>query len=69
MDGSNHDPAIHARAVRAAAASFAAFEDYNESFRSITRRAQRRFEAREWQLGQRDAVERIEQAIDIVRAL
>jgi isocitrate dehydrogenase kinase/phosphatase len=60
MDGSNHDPAIHARAVRAAAAIFAAFEDYNDSFRSITRRAQRRFEAREWQLGQRDAVERIE---------
>jgi isocitrate dehydrogenase kinase/phosphatase len=46
--------------VRTAAAIFAAFEDYNDSFRSITRRAQRRFEAREWQLGQRDAVERIE---------
>lgn len=60
MDGSSHDPAVHALAVRTAAAIFAAFEDYNDSFRSITRRAQRRFEAREWQLGQRDAVERIE---------
>ncbi|MEZ5562730.1 MAG: bifunctional isocitrate dehydrogenase kinase/phosphatase [Gammaproteobacteria bacterium] len=60
MDGSSHDPAVHALAVRAAKAIFAAFEDYNDGFRGITRRAQRRFEAREWQLGQRDAVERIE---------
>jgi isocitrate dehydrogenase kinase/phosphatase len=60
MDGSSHDPAVHALAARTAAAIFAAFEDYNDTFRSITRRAQRRFEAREWQLGQRDAVERIE---------
>ena len=60
MDGSNHDPAVHALAVRAAAAICTAFEDYNDSFRNITQRAQRRFEAREWQLGQRDAVERIE---------
>ena len=60
MDGSNHDPAVHALAARAAAAIVAAFEDYNDTFRSITQRAQRRFEMREWQLGQRDAVERIE---------
>jgi isocitrate dehydrogenase kinase/phosphatase len=39
---------------------FAAFEDYNQEFRSITRRAQRRFEEREWKLGARDAVERID---------
>lgn len=37
-----------------------AFEAYNAEFRAITQRARRRFEAREWQLGQRDAVERIE---------
>ena len=43
-----------------AAAIFAAFEDYNQEFRSITRRAQRRFEEREWKLGARDAVERID---------
>jgi isocitrate dehydrogenase kinase/phosphatase len=36
------------------------FEDYNEEFGAITRRARRRFEEREWKLGQRDAVERIE---------
>jgi isocitrate dehydrogenase kinase/phosphatase len=60
MDGSNHDAAVHALAARAAAAIAAAFEDYNDTFRSITQRAQRRFELREWQLGQRDAVERIE---------
>ncbi len=37
-----------------------AFEDYNAEFRVITQRGQRRFEEREWKLGQRDAVERIE---------
>jgi len=45
---------------RTAAEIFGAFEDYNHAFRAITRRAERRFVAREWQLGQRDAVERIE---------
>ena len=47
-------------ARRTAAEIFAAFEDYNHAFRAITRRAERRFVEREWQLGQRDAVERIE---------
>jgi len=37
-----------------------AFEDYNDEFGAITRRSQKRFEEREWKLGQRDAVERIE---------
>ena len=36
------------------------FEDYNNEFGVITRRSRRRFEEREWKLGQRDAVERIE---------
>ena len=45
---------------RTAAEIFSAFEDYNHTFQAITRRAERRFLAREWQLGQRDAVERIE---------
>ena len=36
------------------------FEDYNDEFGAITRRSRRRFEEREWKLGQRDAVERIE---------
>ncbi len=44
----------------AAAAIFAAFTDYNLEFGSITRRAERRFREREWKLGARDAVERIE---------
>jgi isocitrate dehydrogenase kinase/phosphatase len=43
-----------------AAEIFAAFEDYNAAFRALTRRAQRRFEEREWQLGARDAAERID---------
>ncbi len=47
-------------ARRTAAGIFSAFEDYNHAFRAITRRAERRFVEREWQLGQRDAVERIE---------
>jgi isocitrate dehydrogenase kinase/phosphatase len=38
----------------------ASFEDYNDQFRSVTKRASRRFDEREWKLGQRDAVERIE---------
>ncbi len=45
---------------RTAAGIFGAFEDYNHAFQAITRRAERRFFEREWQLGQRDAVERIE---------
>jgi len=36
------------------------FEEYNDEFGAITRRSRRRFEEREWKLGQRDAVERIE---------
>ena len=44
----------------AARTIFEAFEDYNDEFRRITQRAHRRFEEREWKLGQRDAVERIE---------
>ena len=46
-------------AVETAATIFASFESYNEEYRSITRRARRRFEDREWKLGQRDTVERI----------
>ena len=37
-----------------------AFERYNAEFRSVTRRAPARFEARDWHGSQRDAVERIE---------
>lgn len=46
--------------AEAAAAVFSAFVDYNLEFGSITRRAERRFREREWKLGARDAVERIE---------
>jgi len=37
-----------------------AFADYNSEFRTITRRAPQRFEARDWRGSLRDAVERIE---------
>jgi len=57
-------PEQDARRRRLAAESarliFSSFTDYNNRFRSITRRARRRFDDREWKLGQRDAVERIE---------
>lgn len=43
-----------------AAALVQAFADYNAEFRAVTRRAPRRFEARDWRSSQRDAVERIE---------
>lgn len=57
MDASAQQAAL---AADVAATIFAAFGDYNEEFGRITRRARLRFEEREWQLGARDAVERIE---------
>ena len=54
-------PTAHNRlARRAAAAIFAAFEDYERDFQSITRRAKLRFENRDWHGMQNDAVERLE---------
>lgn len=60
MDGGSHPSMVQELARQTAAELFAAFEDYNHAFRAITRRAERRFVEREWTLGQRDAVERIE---------
>jgi len=60
MDGGSPAAMAQDLARQTAAEIFAAFEDYNHAFRAITRRAERRFVEREWQLGQRDAVERIE---------
>jgi len=58
-------PAPHALhvsplALQAAQDIAAAFVDYNDEFRAITRRAPAQFEARDWRASQRDAVERIE---------
>ena len=55
--GAQADPAL---ARECAADAVAAFERYNADFRAITRRAPARFEERDWQGSQRDAVERIE---------
>ena len=60
MDGGSPAAMAQELARQTAAEIFAAFDDYNHAFRAITRRAERRFVEREWQLGQRDAVERIE---------
>lgn len=60
MDGGSTLPMVQQLARRTAAEIFTAFEEYNQTFRAITRRADRRFVERAWQHGQRDAVERIE---------
>jgi isocitrate dehydrogenase kinase/phosphatase len=60
MDGAPAKTGLTPLSREVASAIFAAFEDYNQEFRAITRRAQRRFEEREWKLGARDAVERID---------
>jgi len=46
-------------AEKAASAIFSAYEDYQREFRSITRRARARFEARDWRGTQTDARERL----------
>ncbi|MFZ0498548.1 MAG: bifunctional isocitrate dehydrogenase kinase/phosphatase [Steroidobacteraceae bacterium] len=48
------------RAQLAARRIAGAFAEYNAEFRTITRRAPMRFDARDWKGSQRDAVERIE---------
>ena len=48
-----------ARAEAVAAALVDRFADYNARFRAVTRRAQQRFEARDWAGARADAVERI----------
>jgi isocitrate dehydrogenase kinase/phosphatase len=54
-------PKAHLRLARqAAAAIFAAFENYEREFQSITRRAKVRFEERDWHGAQKDALERLE---------
>jgi isocitrate dehydrogenase kinase/phosphatase len=58
MDG--REPVDGALVARTAEAILVAFRDYNEEFGRITRRAARRFTEREWGLGRRDAIERIE---------
>ncbi len=56
------EPALETTALArdCATDAVAAFERYNADFRAITRRAPVRFEERDWQGSQRDAVERIE---------
>ena len=51
---------IRQLARTAAAAIHEAFDDYHSEFKAVTRRAQERFERREWSKWQDDAVERLE---------
>ncbi len=53
----DEDTELARQNAREAAAAFAA---YDAEYRAITRRAPKRFDARDWHGGQRDAVERIE---------
>lgn len=66
-DGRSEAPAGNAAQSRSGALArtvaetiVAGFVRYNDDFREITRRAQRRFEQRDWAGNRRDAVERIE---------
>jgi isocitrate dehydrogenase kinase/phosphatase len=54
------EPDGNSIARRGALAILSAFEAYHNEFKQITRRARQRFESRDWQGGQRDAVERLE---------
>lgn len=56
-------------ARQAAAAIHEAFNDYHEAFKAIARRAQQRFERREWAMWQADAVERLELREQVVQRL
>jgi len=47
-------------AKRGAAVIFAAFGDFKQQFQAVTRRAQSRFERRDWHAMQHDAAERLE---------
>lgn len=62
--GSSDDRDLAASAAILVVASFAR---YNQEFRAISRRAQDRFESRDWKGSQRDAVERLELYTQSVR--
>ena len=57
---SNHTAAANDLALACATAIRDAFVDYDARFDAVTRRAQRRFEQRDWAGSREDAVERIE---------
>ena len=56
-------------AINAASAIHSAFDDYHNAFKAIARRAQQRFERREWAKWQEDAVERLELREQIIQRL
>ena len=53
------EPIKRSLARNAAAAIHSAFDDYHSEFKAIARRAQDRFERREWAAWQEDAIERL----------
>ena len=51
---------VNEEADQAARLTLEAFDAFNEAFRTITGRAQRRFEGKDWQGGRRDAIDRLD---------
>jgi isocitrate dehydrogenase kinase/phosphatase len=51
---------VNEEADQAARLTLEAFDAFNEAFRTVTGRAQRRFEEKDWQGGRRDAIERLD---------
>ncbi|GIK72895.1 MAG: isocitrate dehydrogenase kinase/phosphatase [Chloroflexota bacterium] len=56
-------------AINAASAIHSAFDDFHNAFKAIARRAQQRFERREWAKWQEDAIERLELREQIIQRL
>lgn len=63
------EPFKRSLAINAASAVHSAFDNYHTAFKSISRRAQRRFERREWAKWQEDAVERLGLREQIIQQL
>jgi len=56
-------------ALNAASAIHSAFDDYHTDFKAVSRRAQQRFERREWAQWQEDAIERLGLREQIIQRL
>lgn len=69
LDGAKLVPKQRQLAWHAATAILGAFDAYQTQFQTITRRAQQRFEQREWHYWQADSVERLELYEQVLRGV
>ena len=67
--GATLAPRLRQLAWHGATAIHDAFDDYQAQFRAITRRAQQRFEHREWHHWQADSIERLELYEQVLRGV